>query len=206
MARRPRQEEAAQWLRSYLANGSRSRQEIKDAAYQLGISSRTLDRVKLDLGIESVRRGTDYHWRDPDIFEDRALSQSLNDTIDRAIDRLADKLAGAIRQLASQRQQPASAQPSGQPEMTPEEYTKALAELPEPERFARGFEHEDYEYADAGTLARFYIFQGDRLQRMEAEPESESRDQRIEVLRKQMQQTVEWYNKKMNAATDQSPA
>jgi hypothetical protein len=49
-------------------------------------------------------------------------------------------------------------------------------------------------------LTRFYIYQGDRLQKIEAEPESESRDQRIEVLRKQMQQTVEWYNRKMNAA------
>jgi hypothetical protein len=188
-----------------LANGSRSRQEIKDAAAGLGISSRTLDRVKLDLGVESVRRGTDYHWRDPDIFEDRVLSQSLNDTIDRAIDRLADKLsaanANAMRQLGRiiSQQQPSS-QPSVEPERTPEEYTKALAELPEQERFAHGFEHEDYEYADAETLTRFYIYQGDRLQRMEAEPESESRDQRIEVLKKQMQQTVEWYNRKMNAA------
>jgi hypothetical protein len=200
MARRPRQEEAAQWLRNYLAHGSRSRQEIKDAAYQLGISSRTLDRVKLDLGIESVRRGTDYHWRDPDIFEDRVLSQSLNDTIDRAIDRLADKLAAAIRANSQQRPSLPSSSSVSERETTPEEYTKALAELPEPERFARGFEHEDYEYADAETLARFYIYQGDRLQRMEAEPESESRDQRIEMLRKQMQQTVEWYNRKMNAA------
>jgi hypothetical protein len=198
MPRRPKQEEAASWLRDYLSHGSRPRQEIKDAASGLGISPATLGRVKLDLGIESVRRGTDYHWRDPDIFEDRT-SQTFIDVIVQAIEANTN----AIRQLGRiiSQQQPASAQPSvSQPEMTPEEYTKSLSELPEPERFAHGFEHEDYEIADAGTLTRFYIYQGDRLQKIEAEPESESRDQRIEVLRKQMQQTVEWYNRKMNAA------
>jgi hypothetical protein len=189
MARRPKQEETAQWLRNYLAHGSRSRQEIKDAAYQLGISSRTLDRVKLDLGIESVRRGTDYHWRDPDIFEDRVLSQSLNDTIDRAIDRLADKLAIAIRQLGRQ------PSPLAQ-DQKPEDFVTPLSELPEHERFIMGFEEEDYKTAHPETLLRYLAFQEKELAKIEVEPPSENRDYRIKRLKNQITQTTEWYNRK----------
>jgi len=53
-----------QWLKSYLSGGSRSALEIKEVASQRGFGSRTVERAKSKLGIDSQRVGHAWHWRD----------------------------------------------------------------------------------------------------------------------------------------------
>ena len=87
-----KQQEAAKWLRVYLSLGSRPDYEVKKAAKDMGISSATLNRVKARLGVESIRRGTGHHWRDPDVLEEQMGSPSLVAAI--------QELTRAVRQLA----------------------------------------------------------------------------------------------------------
>lgn len=182
MARPGKQQEAARWLRSYLARGSRPQQDVKDAASGLGISPATLNRVKLSLGIESLRRGAGFHWRDPDIAEEQFGSQSLVD----AIDRMSERLSRAIRQLAN------SQRSNGQQIVELDD----AAPPSEADKFVWGFEEEDYEQATAETLLRYLAFQEKELGKIGTEPPSENREYRTKRLKDQIKQTTEWYNRK----------
>jgi len=92
MARPAKQQEAARWLKRYLSQGSRSDAQVKDAARSLGISLATLNRVKATLGVESIRKGAGFHWRDPDVLEEQSGSPNLVAAI--------QELSRAVRQLA----------------------------------------------------------------------------------------------------------
>ncbi len=65
------------WLKAYLAQGSKPAEEVALAAKQLGISPRTLNTIKRSLGVESVRRGGGFHWRDPDVVDSAGGSPDL---------------------------------------------------------------------------------------------------------------------------------
>jgi hypothetical protein len=92
MARPAKQQEAARWLKIYLSQGSRSEAQVKDAARGLDISTATLNRVKATLGVESIRKGAAFHWRDPDVLEEQSGSPNLVAAI--------QELSRAVRQLA----------------------------------------------------------------------------------------------------------
>ncbi len=68
VGKRPR-ERAAEWLRAELANGPRKAGELTAAAAAVGITERTLDRAKKELGIKAVqvRQGgrSEWVWSDP---------------------------------------------------------------------------------------------------------------------------------------------
>jgi hypothetical protein len=91
MGRPEKQELAIYWLRNYLSGGSRPDSEVKAAAREHGLSIRTLNRAKQRAGVESVRRGAGFHWRDPDIFEEQVGSPNLVNAI--------TELTRAIHQL-----------------------------------------------------------------------------------------------------------
>ena len=65
------------WLKSLLAQGSKPAEEVALAAQQLGISPRTLNTTKRSLGVESIRRGGGFHWRDPDVVDSAGGSPDL---------------------------------------------------------------------------------------------------------------------------------
>lgn len=58
--------EAEEWLKDTLADGPLSAREVKDAARKAGISSRTLERAKANVRVQSRRRGFGreavYYW------------------------------------------------------------------------------------------------------------------------------------------------
>jgi hypothetical protein len=56
---------AADWLSSYLSGGARWATEIRRVAQAKGYGWRTINRVKVQLGISSVRSGTRWSWSDP---------------------------------------------------------------------------------------------------------------------------------------------
>jgi ribosomal protein S6 len=94
MARPQKLEEVARWLRSYLAQGSRLDYEVKAAAAGRSISLSTLNRAKFKVGVESVKRGTNFYWRDPEVFEEQTGSTNLVAAIDRLarqIERLSER-------------------------------------------------------------------------------------------------------------------
>jgi hypothetical protein len=66
---RPR-DRAVEWLRAELANGPRKATDVAAAAAAAGIPDRTLDRAKVELGVDSHRvqrrDGGEWWWFDPD--------------------------------------------------------------------------------------------------------------------------------------------
>jgi hypothetical protein len=58
-------EEAADWLTLALAGGPRLAREIYSEAERAGVSERTLDRAKGELGVVSERTGSGWFWRLP---------------------------------------------------------------------------------------------------------------------------------------------
>ena len=68
-AGRHSRQRAAEWLRSFLADGPRRVTEIQEAAAGAGIAWRTLERAKDSLGIrsEAVHHAgrTEWQWHDP---------------------------------------------------------------------------------------------------------------------------------------------
>ena len=56
-------EEAKNFLRDFLAEGSKSHAEIKVASEQLNIAKRTLDKVKAELHIPSYKSQNQWFWR-----------------------------------------------------------------------------------------------------------------------------------------------
>ncbi len=102
-----KRQEAIRWLRSFLSQGSRPESEVKAAASGQGISPATLNRVKASLGIESIRRGAGYHWRDPDVLEEQTGSPNLVAAI--------QELTKAVKTLARHHQGPAEQTPPTPP-------------------------------------------------------------------------------------------
>jgi hypothetical protein len=93
MAKTPKKmAKVVRWLKDYLSSGSRSESVVKEAANREGFSLRTVARAKASLGIESVRRGSVYVWRDPDVLEEVQGSLTLVAAI--------QELTRAVRQLA----------------------------------------------------------------------------------------------------------
>ena len=64
-------ERAAEWLRDFLAAGSRRATDVQAAAQAIGIPARTLDRVKAAVGVKSdaFKQGekVEWWWRDPKV-------------------------------------------------------------------------------------------------------------------------------------------
>jgi putative DNA primase/helicase len=58
--------EAQTFLKKFLVKGPQEASEVTAAAAAEGISDRTLDRAKSDLGIESRKKGTGWEWALPD--------------------------------------------------------------------------------------------------------------------------------------------
>lgn len=81
------------WLRGYLQAGSRAVEDITREAEIRKISASTLKRAKHELGVESVRRGETFHWRDPDVLEEQQGSPNLVAAI--------QELTKAVRMLAA---------------------------------------------------------------------------------------------------------
>ena len=91
MARPRKQDEIARWLKGYLAQGARPAADVMEQVRVLGWNMRTLKRAKETLGVESVKRGRTFFWRDPNIFEEQTGTPSL-------VEAIRD-LTRAIRQL-----------------------------------------------------------------------------------------------------------
>ena len=82
MSRLPTKRDAVRdWLKAYLANGARPQDALWLEAESLGFSDGTLRRAKVELGVESVRRGRDIYWRSPEVLEDVPGTPSLVESI-----------------------------------------------------------------------------------------------------------------------------
>jgi hypothetical protein len=60
-------EEALTWLATELMKGPRPANELYEAADRAGISERTLERAKSDLGVVSQRAGRGWMWNLPGV-------------------------------------------------------------------------------------------------------------------------------------------
>ncbi len=87
-----KREEATRWLKDYLSRGQRLVSLTEETGAAVGFEPRTLQRAKTHLGIESIRRGAVWYWRDPDVFEEQQGTPSLVEAI--------QELTRAVRQLA----------------------------------------------------------------------------------------------------------
>jgi hypothetical protein len=103
-----------------------------------------------------------------------------------AIDRMSDRLSRAIRHLANSQQ--SNTQQIVEPDNAPLQS--------EADKFAWGFEYEDYEAAHPEVLLRYLAFQEKELAKIETEPLSDNKEYRIKRLKAQIRQTTEWYNRK----------
>lgn len=80
------------WLKGYLADGSRPQADILKEAGDQEYSRGTLVRAKAAVGVESIRRGQAWYWRDPDVDEPASSREDLAEAIfelTRAIKKLA---------------------------------------------------------------------------------------------------------------------
>lgn len=108
-------ERAAEWLRAFLADGKRRASEVLEAARIVGIPDRTLDRVKVTVGVKSNAVKTDgkieWWWSDPKA--DRAAHEEI-----KGIERTL--MAGLARQRAAQKDAPKPPAPKPKP---PDDYS-----------------------------------------------------------------------------------
>jgi hypothetical protein len=68
-------EEALTWLETELMKGPRPANELYEAADRAGISERTLERAKSDLGVVSKRAGKSWVWGLPEVAAERNPGQ-----------------------------------------------------------------------------------------------------------------------------------
>lgn len=103
-------ERAAEWLRELLANGERRATEVYEAARAAGIPNRTLERVKVTVGVKSDAVKTDgkieWWWHDPKV--ERSARQAAFDEI-AEIERTL--MSGLARQREARKDAPKPSTP-----------------------------------------------------------------------------------------------